>query len=227
MRRLGLLVGITLLGVVVGDGVAGPKVATLVYVKDVADTSYAYCSMRGSGGDPFGAPIPGTGRVETSGSSTTVTAETASDDPFTNVAAGDMLYLYTTQPPVRRRVATWVSADEITVDTALNTTGTTWGYYDTLCGADAGWLSVEDFTAITFVVDVVTLNATSIGWQVQCRVLGSNAVEVPSGAGTVTTATTTSFTLNVAETGWTECRMGLKVNTDGGVQSVSAYASRR
>lgn len=46
-------------------------------------TSYTYCSIS--------LPRPGTGRITTSGSSTTVTRADSTSEPFTNLIVGDML----------------------------------------------------------------------------------------------------------------------------------------
>lgn len=202
------------------------KTATSVFVKDVTGTSYTYCKFTGNGGDPFGGPIPGVGRIETSGSSVTVTAETAADDPFDPITAGDLLVLTYGGTTYTRRVATKTSADEITVDTALNTTGAAWGWYKASCGTAAtdGWLDASGMWAGTFVVDVATINATSVDYQVQCRV-ESSIVQLQ--AASITTATSAGYTIPASQGVWRDCRLGLKLTADGGAQSVSAYFSRQ
>ena len=171
--------------------------------------------------------MPGIGRIETSGSSTTVTAETVGDAPFTSVVAGDLLLITYGNATYQRRVATWVSATEITVDTAINTTGATWSWYKAACGATAadGWIGATGAWAMTFQVAVTTINATTIGYSVECRVGGLAAVAL--SASTIATATTTSYTIGAGQGAWDECRLGLKVNTDTGVQSVSASVNRQ
>lgn len=203
------------------------KTAPLVYVKDITDTSYSYCKFAGMNGDPF-TPMPGIGRIETVGSSTTVTAETAGDAPFTSVLAGDLLLITYGNATYRRRVATRVSATEITVDTAINTTGATWSWYKASCGATAadGWIGATGAWALTFEVAVTTINATSIGYIVECRIGGLASVQM--AASTIATATTAQYSFNSQTAGsWDECRLGLRVNTDTGVQSVSASVSRQ
>ena len=203
------------------------KTAPLVYLKDITDTSYSYCKFAGLNGDPF-EPMLGTGRIETSGSSTTVTAETAGDAPFTSVLAGDLILITYGNTTYRRRVATRVSATEITVDTAINTTGATWAWQKAACGATVadGWIGATSAWAMTFEVAVTTINATSIGYIVECRIGGLAGVQMV--ASTISTATSAQYSFNSQTAGsWDECRLGLKVNTDTGVQSVSASVSRQ
>lgn len=202
------------------------RTATSVYVKDVTGTSYTYCKFLGRGGDPFGGPIPGPGRIETSGSSTTVTGETATDDPFSEVTAGDIIVLTYGGTTYTRRVATKTSADQISVDTALNTTGAAWGWYKASCGTAAtdGWLDASGMWAGTFVVDVATINATSVDYQVQCRV-ESSIVQLQ--AASITTATSAGYTIPASNGVWRDCRLGLKLTSDTGAQSVSAYFTRQ
>jgi len=203
----------------------GQQDAQLVYAKDVADAAYTYCKLVGPNQDPYGSPFPGVGRIETVGSSTTVTAETASDNPFVSVAAGDMIVINIAGVQTQRRVATKVSDDEITVDTAINTTGSTWGWYQNLCGTgvEDGWLNMVSAGAATTTVTVTTLNATSIDYQVQCRIQ-SGTSGTALAAAAINSATSISY--NVAGS-WNECRLGLKVTADVGVQSVSAAWSRQ
>lgn len=201
------------------------KTATSVYAKDVTGTSYTYCKFLGNGGDPFGGPIPGTGRIETDGSSTTVTGETDADDPFAPITAGDLIVLTYGGVTYTRRVATKTDADEITVDAALDTTGAAWGWYKASCGTAAtdGWLDASGMWAGTFVVDVATINATSVDYSVECRV-ESSVVQLQ--AASITTATSAGYTIPASQGVWRDCRLGLKLTADGGAQSVSAYFMR-
>ena len=202
------------------------KTAPLVYAKDITDTSYSYCKFAGMNGDPF-QPMLGTGRIETSGSSTTVTAETAGDAPFTSVSAGDFLLITYGGVTYQRLVTARASATEITVNAAINTTGATWAWQKAACGATAadGWIGATGAWAMTFQVAVTTINATTIGYSVECRVGALAAVAV--SASTIATATTAAYTIGAGTGAWDECRLGLKVNTDTGVQSVSASVSRQ
>ena len=203
------------------------ETAPLVYVKDITDTSYSYCKMKGLNGDPF-EPMLGTGRIETSGSSTTVTAETAGDVPFAPVSVGDLLLISYGGTTYRRLVTARASDTSITINAAIDTTGATWSWYKAACGATAadGWIGASSAWAMTFEVAVTTINATSIGYIVECRIGGLAGAQM--AASTITTATTAQYSFNSQTAGsWDECRLGLKVNTDTGVQSVSASVSRQ
>lgn len=227
-RGVGLLLLAAAVAVAPEARAQSQRTGTLVYTKDITDTSYSYCVFKGAGGDPLGTPIPGIGRIETSGSSTTVTAETAGDAPFTNVAVGDLLYITIGQTVYTRRVATRTSATQITVDAAIDTTGSAWSWWDASCGATSadGWVGMTGAWAASWEIDVITLNATSIGYQVQCKVGGGTGVQL--AASTIATATTASYALTAGTSGsWDACRLGLKVNTDTGAQSVSAWMSRQ
>jgi len=84
-------------------------------------------------GGPDGGPVQGRGGVETSGSSTTVTAvtDTVPPRPFAPCQAGDIL-VFPTPPDTLslRKLATKTSDVEIEVDTAIDLDATGgWFYY--------------------------------------------------------------------------------------------------
>lgn len=79
---------------------------------DLDSTSFKYGRLRRA--------RPGQGGIKTSGSSTTVDAITAGIGTFASVTVGDILLIYDRETKYERKVASVVSPDQITVDSALN-----------------------------------------------------------------------------------------------------------
>jgi hypothetical protein len=119
------------------------------------------------------------------------------------------------------------------------TGGFTWRFRKPTCGtgAENGWLSVANGYKVTIKWQATTINATSVGYTVECRDNydsdGAAVTVWPDPAnsastdqcksGTITTAGATSRCSLVVQGGWDQCRVGFKVNTDTGVQDVSAF----
>lgn len=92
--------------------------------------------------------IQGGKAVSTSGSSTTVSATTSGDKPFTGVAAGADIVFVVGDTTYVRKVATKVSDDEITVSTAITLTAcVSWHFTPFLSGTAVtdGWLAVQKY----------------------------------------------------------------------------------
>ena len=120
-------------------------------------------------------------KISTSGSSTTVSAVTATSAPFNLVSVGDLIQFNLTSPgaagsavTTTRRVTAKASADSITVDTAVNipTAGVTFTYLKFTSGANAGWVALGD-NAQAFEVytqlDQLNVGANSIGFKLEGR----------------------------------------------------------
>jgi hypothetical protein len=197
------------------------KVAWSVYGKDVTDTSYSYCKLVGSNGDPFGTANVGRGRIETSGSSTTVTEVTTGDNPFTEIAVGDVLMIQVGSTVYRRNVVARASAASITVDTAIDlSAGYSWSWYQQKCGATAadGWIPVSLAHTMSFAVDWITKNATSLDHSFECRVGGITATVIEQASQSAVGPSVYVLPDGV----WDECRIGLKLTTDTGAQNITA-----
>jgi hypothetical protein len=144
---------------------------------DLDDAALTYCRVTGVGGDPYGAArqVPGK-LIETSGSSTTVTAVTAGALPFADLNVNDIIFVRTSTTNVDMRVvAAKADGDGITVDTAVDWSagdGFQFTWYDTACGTAAtdGWIDMsalsEDKT-IEISWDQGDL-ATGLLWQIEC-----------------------------------------------------------
>jgi hypothetical protein len=79
------------------------------------------------------------------------------------------------------------------------------------------------FGNMNFLRTIATINAASIDTQVECRL---NADTTISYIVDTTNATTTGGNAVVVWAGvWDACRVGLKVNTDSGAQSVTVAAA--
>lgn len=199
------------------------RVAKLYYNYDVASTSYIYCKYTGTTGSPFGAQMPGYGRIKTTGSTTTVDEFDAASDSFTGMAVGDLLFIRnsTTGVVSTRRIVTFSSVSQVVVDAAidLGTAGVAFTWMRQSCGTAAtdGWVDTGEFYRLTFERVLTTINATSIQTQVECQLNGVGIQIMDTNSATVAG----TYSLPISTGVWDSCRMGVKVTTDGGVQSLS------
>lgn len=204
------------------------KVGYGIYAKDVTGASYTYCKLVGYGGDPFARGNEGRGRIKTTGASTTVDEATAGENPFTEVAVGDMILVQIGSTVYRRAVTARASAAQITVDSNITLTGNAWTWYRQQCGtgAEDGWLDASRFYQLNVVYQVDTINATSIDRSLECRLGGGTATVVAdaTSGGSWTVMTSAKNYSDVILGGvWEACRIGLKINTDTGAQKVTVY----
>lgn len=159
--------------------------ALYMYKYDVDSDSVAYCRLVGQQGSPFGGSNSGAGRIKTSGSSTTISSNTALDYSFAGVDVGDLISIQTSPGATAlRTVVTNADDDTITVDTAINlTSGVAYRYWESQCGTGAtdGWIDLSGYTNrnITIQYEQGDL-ATSLDIQVQCKLNfpGSEPVQV-------------------------------------------------
>lgn len=196
---------------------------------ELDSTSVIFCRSSGF--------VPGANFVETSGSSTTVTAVTGT--PFDPLAVGD--FIYVAQIEARRRVTAKASGASITVDSAVNLdrdSGYPFQYLAFTCGttAEDGWMHIGQFgREATVVVEINQMNATSIDvrWEARSDVPESKAVQIypassgssdKCGSGThasgycnfTAAADPGSRVAIVVGEPWYQVRVGFKVNTDDG-----------
>jgi hypothetical protein len=83
---------------------------------------------------------------------------------------------------------------------------------------------VGGFYRLEFERVLTTINATSIQTQVECRLNGVGIQTMDTNSATVAD----TYSLPISTGVWDSCRMGVKVTTDGGVQSLTgglAYQS--
>lgn len=207
---------------------------------DLDSTSLVYCNSVGDGG-VLSAPRVMKEKVKTSGSSTTVTSNTASAGAFTLVAVGDLLWFpRTEQVPLAngsavgawRYVTARASADSITVNAAIDlSSGYGFGWRDVTCGtADtSGEVPVSGFDAINFVGQIDQISVTGgIDYVVECRPDGPAARWSTVIGPTNKTAVWAGG--NVAYEPWAFCRVGFKIgsaddgsDTGADAEKVGAY----
>lgn len=196
----------------------------LVAGYDLDATSLTYCNSVGEGGLVLAPPRRMPDKVKTSGSSTTVTSNTASSGAFEFVAVGDLLWFPRTESVpiaagsavgVWRYVTARASADSITVDTAVDlSSGYGFGLRVVSCGtaATSGVVPVEGFDSLNFVGQIDQISVTGgITYQVECRADGPAAAWVTVIGPTNKTATWAGG--NVAYEPWAACRIGWKIGS--------------
>lgn len=125
---------------------------------DVPDTDYTYPRL----GSPSGHPITGREFVQTSGSSTTVTAYQGT--PFAPVTVGSLI-TFRVPPDTSyvRHVTAKASSSSITIDTAVNLASPAkFDFYPFASGQtdSDGWHYVGDLSAITVYVQANTIAST-------------------------------------------------------------------
>jgi hypothetical protein len=187
-----------------------------------SSVSYIYCAPSSASGTPEAIWHHSTSRVVTSGSSTTVTALSSTTMPFQQIFAGTaanyILRFNLNGVLTYRQVTAAASAISITVDSAvdLGTTGLTfdWALVNQ-CGTAAtdGWFSVSGVAKVEFIFQIDTLGSTSIDRIVQCKGEGPRASPITAVAAANYTAT--GGEKMTVSTQWAQCRLGVKVNTDG------------
>lgn len=244
LLKLGLALVLAMAPVVHADEA---NVASFFSAFDIEATSVTYFRLVGEGGNPFGPPIVGTSRIETSGSSATVTAVTVGSLPFADLDKGAVISV--TKPDGTTDVRTVVakaSGDSITVGVAVDWDvdgGYNFGFKILQSGTAAtdGWINVAGASEVEVVWQFDTDNLTYVEFVLEGldEVAGSEPQNVhPGDAGTstncpggtfdtgyckYTTAGRASRTKILVGSKYSKLRVGALINTDGGAQSVTAY----
>jgi hypothetical protein len=217
--------------------------ATWFYKYPLDATTMTYCKVVGNNGDPFGPAIQAQYAIKTTGSSTSVTEATASTNPFTGLAQGDVIVVQRPDGTTDTRViVTYTNAANVVVDTAVDwSTGFFFRYYRQICGTGAtdGWISVGGYADKNMVFSIEQMNVVGgidVRWECKGDSIASNPVIVyPTTASTCpggtlgtnvcnyTTAGITSRLGVVAYEPWTACRIGVLIHTsdDGGDTGVN------
>ncbi len=164
----------------------GVRTAQYATRYDLDAAALTYCVVTGTGGDPYAANrTVGAGKlIETSGSSTTVTAFTALTVPFADLGVGDILFVDRSGNGTTvdiRVITAKASGDSITIDVAANWSqgdGMTFSWRKLSCGTAAtdGWIDVSGLSGdkvITIQWDQGDL-ATGLLWQIECKTQGMN-----------------------------------------------------
>lgn len=185
----------------------------IIWKYDLDSTDYVYCSLS--------PDVQVASRIETSGSSATVTAVAGTGDAFANVAVGDEIVAESVllSAPITFTVVARASAVSITADRAVNldvANGAVFHYRSLRCGtADtAGWFTVPPGIN-TVTVSYVQGDLTGgVVYSIQTRNRGSYGVPVQADTGTIAAITplANSASVVLGETS-TEWRVGIKVHT--------------
>lgn len=208
--------------------------ANFMALFDVDSTTETFCRITGQNGDPFGGPVSGPAKIQTTGSSTSVTENVAGTNPFVDIAVDDIILVTratTTGVTDIRRVTAKTDNANITVHAAIDLTGGfSWKYLKSRCGttnAD-GWVEVagSEWVAMTVQYEQGDLDNLSVRWYGRAAGIGSLPVEIhpgtagSCGSGTLAnrfcdfpTAGQASRTTYLTEAPWTSVRMGFKVKT--------------
>lgn len=171
MTKRVLYLALALLGAPLLWG-AEDATALYMYKYDVDSTDVAWCRMLGQQGSPFGGSIPGPGRIKTSGSSVTITSQTALDYSFAGVNVGDMLEIRTAPDTVAlRKVITNADDDTVTVDSAITLSDVAYRFLRQDCGtaATSGWIDLSGYTNRNITIQYDQGDLGSLDIQVQCK----------------------------------------------------------
>jgi hypothetical protein len=231
MRRL--LLGLLLLAT---PAWADQRVASYMVNFNASSATLTYCRATGRLGDPYGGPQPGNNPIKTSGSSTTVTTQVANGNPFLYMVVGDVIFV--TRPTGvtdTRVVVTRTDANNITVDTAVDwstqTNGFAFTWYHIACGTTAndGWIDVAGYPDKTIVFQYDQGDATTgVDVRFECRAASPQAAPVqvyPStGFTNYPTPGIGARTALVIYEPWSACRVGFKIDTTLGVQTIQLNA---
>lgn len=164
--------------------------------------------------------------AKTSGSSTTTVDVTSGDNFASPLAVGDELWEPSGE--LRRSVTAKASDASITVSSAWDLgTGKHLHYRKFYSGTAAtdGWIGVGHLTSKVVILEVATLNATSVTFTIEGRVPGSSPTTIYSSAAqtavTVSGGVNSLAPIEIPES-VDAIRIGVKVDTATGAQSVSA-----
>ena len=226
MKRLLLTVAALLVGVLpVNAQEFASANFTLKYNLDATTTTY--CVLRGNNDvtRPEGDWKVGTSHLKTSGSATAVTENTTDAEPFRDLAVGDVI----SANGLTRVITAKTDNSNITVDSEVNwAAGFPFTWLDLDCGTTStdGWMDVSNFTNRTIIFQLeqanVDTNGIDVNWQCKGTYNGAEAVQVfpdnSSGAAVtnflegVAASLEGRKAINIPEP-WTECRVGLVINT--------------
>lgn len=226
------------LGLVLGPGgvqaqlVQSVTTIPLASDYDLDSTSYVYPHSTGALQRTWGPGNVGHGKIETSGSSTTVTGVVGADDPFANLAVGDELEIVYQGFTYFRYVAAKASSDSITVNTAIDLTNDAafrWRDRTNGTAATSGWVPVHGMQSVLYQIDIDQLNVTGgIDVKVECRIIGAttSAVLINDPVDNETAVTSTGYSIHLQVAQFDECRMGIKIGTADDVDDLTTNTEK-
>lgn len=198
---------------------------------DLDSATTIYCSVAG--------PHVGVAKIQTTGSSTSVTETTVGSNPFAPLAEGDVLEVNQTPPstPDLRYISTYTDDSNVVINPAADwTSGKTWKWYEQTCGTAStdGWMDVSGLVDFGITFEVQQIDATSVAFRIECRKqypgAGTNVVYPgetsdcgPDGtltAGYCVYTGVSAQTVHIPESEGS-CRVGMKINTDDGADTTT------
>lgn len=218
------------------------QVANFMYRYDLDSATLTFCKLQGQNGDPYGGDKQVLAKIKTTGSSTSVTENTAGQNPFSDVAVGDVIAVRRATGVVDRRiVVTRTDAANVVVESAVDWSGGfAFGYRTLTCGTTAtdGWVDASGSNNITIQFQIDQANTTTgIDWRIECKGAGIGSLADPvypaSGFITVTNASTPYVSAAYVNGRWSACRVGVKLTStdDGGdtganAEQITAFITR-
>lgn len=182
--------------------------------------------------------------VTTSGASSATLTSVNTDAPFAGVSVGDILLLSGTtdatstllREPVLRRVAAVATVNSITLGATspagaaaviIPSAGATFVWQRTLSGTGAagdGWFAMPA-KDVNVTISVDQFDGTSMDYQIQCRQCVNAYCTTPQVLAGPTNillaAVPISARLSVTNEKYAQCRVGMKINTDDGVDTAT------
>jgi hypothetical protein len=183
---------------------------------DLDATSYTYCL--------HGNEQAGPASVQTSGSSTTVTAVTGT--PFANLGVGDVMSWTINSLPSYRIVSAKASSISLTVNSAITLTGDAFRYRPLACGTGSGdgWFNTGDgYNVKTITIFIPQMDATGgVTASIECRNAG-----VQSQLETVNyAAATTNGDARRVDAACEQMRVGFKIVTADDGADTTTHAEK-
>lgn len=190
-------------------------------LRDIDATAYEYCRYVGLGGGvEKSLPGPAGTFVSATAASTTVTGTNFA----ANIAAGDLIEIRVDGRTNSRIVTARASANSITINTALlnplnvaaAVVNAPYAYRKAQCGT-SDWSGAFSVTGVrSFSIHAIMSQevSTSTDYQIQCRNAGPAAVWSIVGGPFNDASTFNDFW--TTDLPFSECRVGVQVNTDDG-----------
>jgi hypothetical protein len=208
---------------VITSALTGEGAGDAVIVGTTSTIPEVFCSYLGQRSQVFGQPFPGYALIATSGSSTTVSSYATSSSAFYGVSVGDLLFVMLDGIPTERVVTAVTSVDEITIDTAISTTKTSYAFRKRYCGTEsaASWVNTENWWNTKVAVDVAQMDATGgVIATVYCA--DDSTWMSPVTVWSKTYATAGTDTVDIASQ-FNRCRVGLKIGTNDDASDTTTH----
>jgi hypothetical protein len=214
-------------------------------------TNFEYCRTLGVGNLVTGDGRIKTQRIETVGSSTTVSALTATTNTFTGLGVGDELLITAISDVISagvvvtrrgqqfyRVITAKASDDSITVNVALDITNDasfTWRKLECGTAATNGWVPVHNLSQYVWHLNISQINTTTgVDYTLECRIYAAAAGIVTVVPSTTVTAATSivipvpaaAFPQGGVTLPYDECRFGTRLTTTDDGSDVGAAAEQ-